>query len=987
MASKPTHKTIARRLETLEARTLLSLDGWQGYALDPQHTALSPVASEALQSIHWQTPVDLNPQYSGSELLIHYGSPLVTAANTILVPVKTGASGGFEIQARSGASGSLEWTLTSDYTLMPKSGANGYSWTPSYSPTLTPANRLDFAGIGGTVEYTDSPDATGPSPPATSRLAFFGLSNYNANPSAYNSTVFIDTPITTDASGDIFFGFLVTGSNPLGLTSGVARIGADGSGSYVGVVAGTTQVATNSAPALSNDGNTLYVLESTGDFGSGKLVALNSQTLAVDAQVTLMDPNNTTRTAVITNDGTASPTVGPDGDVYIGVLENPFASNHDRGWLLHFSGDLSTEKIPGAFGWDDTASIVPASMVPSYHGSSTYLLMTKYNNYAGEGGDGVNKLAILDPNAMMDDPITGACVMQEVLTITGPTPDPVYIKTHPNAVREWCINTAVVDPATDSILANSEDGNLYRWNLATNTLSQKITLTQGVGEAYTPTLIGVDGTVYAINNATLFAIGNALPATASFVGTDAATQGSWIGTYGAQGYDIVSGPTSLPANDTVTPSGQSTYTWTTTSSDPRALQVPGSSNRVAAVWYSATSFTVDVNLGDGQAHDLELYFLDWDNKGRGEQVQLSDAGTGKVLDTETISSFTNGVYLDWRVSGNLAITITRQSGANAVLNGLFLDARCRATRDVPPAGRDDAGELDRHLRCAGLRHRLRPDQPPRQRHGHAQRPVDLHLDHDLLRPPRLQVPGSSNRVAAVWYSSTSFTVDVNLGDGQAHDLELYFLDWDNKGRGEQVQISDAGTGKVLDTETISSFTSGVYLDWKVSGNLVITITRQAGANAVLNGLFLDADDAPARPRRSSSRTRRRRGAGSAPTARRATTSSPARPASPPTTPSRPAASRPTPGRRPPPTPAPCRCPARPTASPPSGTPPPASPSTSTSATARPTTWSCTSSTGTTRAAASRCRSATRARARCWTPRRSRRSPTASTWTGRSRATW
>ena len=155
-------------------------------------------------------------------------------------------------------------------------------------------------------------------------------------------------------------------------------------------------------------------------------------------------------------------------------------------------------------------------------------------------------------------------------------------------------------------------------------------------------------------------------------------KGSWIGTYGAQGYDIVSGPSSLPANDTVTPSGQSTYTWTTTSSDPRALQVPGSSNRVAAVWYSATSFTVDVNLADGQTHDLELYFDDWDNKGRGEQVQISDAGTGTVLDTETISSFTSGVYLDWKVSGNLVITITRQAGVNAVLNGLFLDGGRRA---------------------------------------------------------------------------------------------------------------------------------------------------------------------------------------------------------------------------------------------------------------------------------------------------------------------
>ena len=67
-------------------------DGWQGYGLNPQHTALSPVASQSLGSILWQTPVDLNPQYNGDDLLIHYGSPLITAANTVIVPVKTGAT-------------------------------------------------------------------------------------------------------------------------------------------------------------------------------------------------------------------------------------------------------------------------------------------------------------------------------------------------------------------------------------------------------------------------------------------------------------------------------------------------------------------------------------------------------------------------------------------------------------------------------------------------------------------------------------------------------------------------------------------------------------------------------------------------------------------------------------------------------------------------------------------------------------------------------
>jgi hypothetical protein len=193
------------------------------------------------------------------------------------------------------------------------------------------------------------------------------------------------------------------------------------------------------------------------------------------------------------------------------VLENPFPNHNDRGWLLHFNSDLTQTKIPGSFGWDDTASIVPASLVQSYKGKSSYLLMTKYNNYAGIGtGDGKNRIAILDPNATEKDPILpSTLVMNEVMTMLGSTTDPGT--GIPEAVKEWCINTAAVDPFTTSILANSEDGKLYRWNLTTNTLTQRFTLSTGIGEAYTPTVIGSDGTVYAINDAILDAIGTKAP--------------------------------------------------------------------------------------------------------------------------------------------------------------------------------------------------------------------------------------------------------------------------------------------------------------------------------------------------------------------------------------------------------------------------------------------------------------------------------------------
>ena len=56
------------------------------------------------------------------------------------------------------------------------------------------------------------------------------------------------------------------------------------------------------------------------------------------------------------------------------------------------------------------------------------------------------------------------------------------------------------------MLVNSEDGILYRWDLTTNRLTQKIRLSPGLGEAYTPTAIGADGAVYAVNDAVLFSV-------------------------------------------------------------------------------------------------------------------------------------------------------------------------------------------------------------------------------------------------------------------------------------------------------------------------------------------------------------------------------------------------------------------------------------------------------------------------------------------------
>jgi hypothetical protein len=517
-------------VELLEERAVPS--SVPTFGANAQHTSLYAGPSQSLNQVIWKTPVDLLPQYSGTDLLIHYGAPLVTAGNTVIVPVKTGATNGFRVDFFNGATGGAatvgstgvpKFSLSTDYILP------SHNWTPSYSPALASdgagGTRLYYAGAGGTIYYINNPDsATAPTP--VQEVFYTTLSDYTTNATSgnnYNSQIFIDTPITADSSGDIFFGFRFQGAHA-GNTptqSGYARITPGGTSTFVlaATAAGDASAINDShnlAPALSSDEKVLYVgVKGSAANSHPYLLGLDSTTLATKYKVALKDPrNNTTDSASIYDDSTASPMIAPDGTVFFGVLlQDPW--NGSRGAMLHFSADLATEYAPDAFGWDNTNAIVPASMVPQYHGTSTFLLFSKYNNYTnagGDDGDGVNKIAILDPYATEVDPhasSSGLLIMREVLTVAGPTPDPGNISvTAPHATREWCINTAAVDQATDSVITPSEDGNIYRWSLANDSLVQTINVGTGIGEAYVPTIINPNnGQVLTINNATLFAIG------------------------------------------------------------------------------------------------------------------------------------------------------------------------------------------------------------------------------------------------------------------------------------------------------------------------------------------------------------------------------------------------------------------------------------------------------------------------------------------------
>jgi hypothetical protein len=100
----------------------------------------------------------------------------------------------------------------------------------------------------------------------------------------------------------------------------------------------------------------------------------------------------------------------------------------------------------------------------------------------------------------------------------------------------------------------------------------------------------------------------------------------------------------------------------------------------------------------------------------------------------------------------------------------------------------------------------------------------------------LETPDETQRRATCYWGDSTITL-TNLEEG-SYQLGLYLLDWDSTSRGENVSVTvDDGTPA---TFNVTDFHGGKYVLFEVSGTTVtITLTKTAGANAVISGVFLD----------------------------------------------------------------------------------------------------------------------------------------------------
>jgi hypothetical protein len=112
----------------------------------------------------------------------------------------------------------------------------------------------------------------------------------------------------------------------------------------------------------------------------------------------------------------------------------------------------------------------------------------------------------------------------------------------------------------------------------------------------------------------------------------------------------------------------------------------------------------------------------------------------------------------------------------------------------------------------------------------------------------LQEPAGDGRIAAQRAASLHAIIDLNIIDGKSHDMALYMVDWDRAGRWATVDVIDPLTRKLLDSRNVTSFGSGRYLKYRVSGHVQFRITNvwtkryTASPDAGFSGVFFDAEE-------------------------------------------------------------------------------------------------------------------------------------------------
>ena len=186
---------------------------------------------------------------------------------------------------------------------------------------------------------------------------------------------------------------------------------------------------------------------------------------------------------------------------------------------------------------------------------------------------------------------------------------------------------------------------------------------------------------------------------AQFIKLDSTTSGNWGGVYGKDGYVLCNyngggvDKNSLPPYvSSVTyfrafgGSAQDPHrlapdpvSWASPTSDTRAL-APDSTNgtprNAACVSNSDQTMTLTIGVDGTRDYQVALYFVDWDNQGRREAVEMMDATTLKlVAPVKIVDTFAGGKYLVYTYNKSAKFRFNKIRGETVTLSGIFFDPK------------------------------------------------------------------------------------------------------------------------------------------------------------------------------------------------------------------------------------------------------------------------------------------------------------------------
>jgi hypothetical protein len=113
-------------------------------------------------------------------------------------------------------------------------------------------------------------------------------------------------------------------------------------------------------------------------------------------------------------------------------------------------------------------------------------------------------------------------------------------------------------------------------------------------------------------------------------------------------------------------------------------------------------------------------------------------------------------------------------------------------------------------------------------------------------PRALQSPDGLARNAAAYYDPNQIQLQLGFATAYSGNLHLYAVDWDSTARRESITVDDGSGPRTI--KLTGEFNQGAWISFPVvvaaGGKVSVTVNNEAGANAVLSGVFLGDAGAP-----------------------------------------------------------------------------------------------------------------------------------------------